>query len=154
MSFIFLLDESNFTTELPRIFQEAETDIARSEPLFDIEGQRIASIAKDVPKHQGFYAKRALELKATMQWLESYKCKVEAEALKNLQRGQRVFTAGEQKALISGTRDILEVNALIIEATLLYRQLEEITESFRQMGWMINIMTKLHVATMEDALVT
>jgi hypothetical protein len=153
LSFLFTLDESKLTEQLPPIFAKAEKDIAAAAPLFEIEGSKLEALARDVPQHQAHYSHRALELKALMQWLETRQSRQEAEALKRLLAGQRAFSASDQKILIGGTSEIIETKQLIIEATQFYRQFEEIAESFKQMGWMVGHITKLRVAELGDVII-
>jgi hypothetical protein len=153
MSFLFTLDESKLGEQLPEIFDAVELEIAKAEPLFDIEGIRLELLARDLPKHQGHYDLKAQEMKQLMKWLENYKGKQEAILLKNYNKGQRALSATDQRILIGGEKDIVETNQLIIEATLLYGKLDAIVEAFKQMGWMIGHITKLRVAELGDIII-
>jgi hypothetical protein len=153
MSFLFTLDEAKLTEQLPEIFEGVEREIAKAEPLFDIEGVRLELLARDLPKHQGHYDLKAQEMKQLMKWLENYKGKQEAILLKNYNKGQRALSATDQRILIGGEKDIVETNQLIIEATLLYGKLDSIVEAFKQMGWMIGHITKLRVAELGDIII-
>jgi hypothetical protein len=153
MSFLFTLDEAKLSEQLPEIFEEVEREIAKAEPLFDIEGVRLELLARDLPKHQGHYDLKAQEMKQLMKWLENYKGKQEAILLKNYNKGQRALSATDQRILIGGEKDIVETNQLIIEATLLYGKLDSIVEAFKQMGWMIGHITKLRVAELGDIII-
>lgn len=153
MSFLFTLEEDKLAEQLPGIFDKVEREIKKAEPLFEIEGQLLEVLARNVPMHQAHYGQLAMEQKALMQWLENYKSKLEAICLKNYSKGQRALSATDQKIFLAGERDIIEVNQLIIEATQFYNKLNEITDAFRQMGWMIGHITKLRVASLEDVVV-
>jgi hypothetical protein len=153
MSFLFTLDESKLGEQLPEIFDAVELEIAKAEPLFDIEGIRLELLARDLPKHQGHYDLKAQEMKQLMKWLENYKGKQEAILLKNYNKGQRALSATDQRILIGGEKDIVETNQLIIATTLLYGKLDAIVEAFKQMGWMIGHITKLRVAELGDIII-
>jgi hypothetical protein len=153
MSFLFTLDEAKLSEQLPEIFEGVEREIAKAEPLFDIEGVRLELLARDLPKHQGHYDLKAQEMKQLMKWLENYKGKQEAILLKNYNKGQRALSATDQRILIGGEKDIVETNQLIIATTLLYGKLDAIVEAFKQMGWMIGHITKLRVAELGDIII-
>lgn len=150
MSFLFTLDEDKLSEQLPEIFAKAELEILKAEPLFEIEGQRLELLMRNLPQHQGHYAQKAQEMKHLMKWLENYKSKLEFIHLKNYSRGQRALTATDQKIFLAGEQNTIEVNQLIIEANLLYSKFDEITEAFKQMGWMCGNITKLRVSELQD----
>jgi hypothetical protein len=150
MSFLFTLEEGKLAEQLPAIFENYEKHITNAEPLFELEGVRLELLARNLPHHQTFYANRAAEMKQVIKWLENYKAKLESRFTKNYAQGQRALAAREVTTFIGGEQDIVELNQLIIEATLLYSQLDDIVEGFRQMGWMIGNITKLRVAELQE----
>ncbi|WP_407305406.1 hypothetical protein [Acinetobacter sp.] len=150
MSFLFTLEEDKLADQLPKIFENYENHVKNAEPLFDLEGMRLELIARNLPNHQMFYAHRANEMKQVMKWLENYKSKLEARYTKNYAQGQRALSARDITTFIGGEKEIVELNQLIIEATLIYSQLDEIVEAFKQMGWMLGHVTKLRVAELQD----
>ena len=153
MSFLFTLEEDKLAEQLPAIFENYENHIKKAEPLFDLEGMRLELIARNLPQHQMFYAHRAHEMKQVMKWLENYKSKLESRYTKNYSQGQRALTARDITTFIGGEKEIVELNQLIIEATLLYTQLDEVVEAFRQMGWMVGNITKIRVAELQEAVI-
>jgi len=151
VSFLFVLEEDKLADQLPAIFENYENHIKKAEPLFELEDMRLELVARNLAQHQVFYAHRATEMKHVVKWLENYKAKLEARFTKNYSQGQRALGVREAATFISGEKDIVELNQLIIEASLLYTQLDEITEAFRQMGWMVGHITKLRVAELQEA---
>ena len=150
MSFLFTLEEDRLAEQLPPIFENYEKHIKKAEPLFELEGVHLEKLARDLPRNQTFYAHRAQEMKQVAKWLENYKAKLEARFTKNYSQGQRALGAREAATFIGGEKDIVELNQLIIEATLLHQKLNDIVEGFQQMGWMIGNMTKLRVAELQE----
>jgi hypothetical protein len=153
MSFLFTLDEDKLSEQLPEIFAKAEREILKAEPLFEIEGQRLELLMRNLPQHQGHYAQKAQEMKQLMKWLENYKAKLEFIHLKNYSRGQRALSATDQRVFLGGEQNVIEVNQLIIEANLMYSKFDEITEAFKQLGWMLGNITKLRVAELHEVII-
>lgn len=151
MSFLFSLDEDKLDTQLPAIFARYEDHVKNAEPLFELDGMRLELVARNLAQNQVSYAQRATEMKHVVKWLENYKAKLEARFTKNYSQGQRALGAREAATFINGEKDIVELNQLIIEASLLYSQLDEIVEAFKQMGWMLGHVTKLRVAELQEA---
>jgi type IV secretory pathway TrbD component len=152
VSFLFTLDETKLGEQLPEIFEAAELEIRKAEPLFELDGERLELLARNVPQHQAHYALLAQEQKQLMKWLENQKAKLEAIHLKNYSRGQRALSTTDQKILMGGEQNIVEINQLIIAAAELYGKLEQITEAFKQMGWMVGHITKLRVAELHEVI--
>lgn len=150
---LFTIDEQNLEAELPSLFEMMEAEIAKAEPLFEIDGERLEKLARDLPKHQAHYSGLRQDMKHLMRWLENWKSKEEAILLKNYQKGQRALTATDTKTLINGEKTIIEANQMIIVASQLYMKLDDIVECFKQMGWMIGNITKLRVAELGDIIV-
>lgn len=150
MSFLFTLDEDRLPDQLPAIYAKYETYVEQAEPLFKLEGMRLEKMVRDIPHHQAFYGQAASDMKQLIKWLENWKSKLEAKFTKNYNGGQRVLGAREQAIFISGEKDIVEINELIIEATLLYQKLDEIKEAFVQMGFCMTNIVKLRVAELND----
>ena len=152
MSFLFTLEEDRLAEQLPALFENYEKHIQAAEPLFKLEDARLESVARTLPQYQTFYAHRAAEMKHVIKWLENYRAKLEARFTKNYSQGQRALAAREATTFINGEKDIVELNQLIIEASLLHLQLNEIVEGFRQLGWCISHITKLRVAELQEAI--
>lgn len=151
MSFLLTLDESRLAEQLIPILEAFDADIEKAEPLFKLDGQKLEHIARTLPYHQQLYAQRAQEAKHLVKWLENNLSKIEARMLKNMSmQSQRAFGVREQGQLIAGEREVIEQKQLIIEASLAHQKLDEIVEAFKQMGWMLGHVTKLHVASIQD----
>ena len=154
MSFLFELDEDKLAEQLPDIFAKYEAKVQNAAPLFDLEGQRLEMLLRELPKHQAHYDHRAQEMKQLMKWLENFKAKTESRLLKNYNGGRnQVFSARDVTTMIGGEKDIVELNQLIIEATLLYEQLDSIVEGFKTMNWTLGYVTKLRISELQETII-
>lgn len=153
MSFLFTLEEDWLRDQLPEIFERFQQHVSNAEPLFDLDGARLETRIRNLPNHQVFYSHRAAEMKQVVKWLENYRAKLEARFTKNYAQGPRALAAREAATFINGEKEIVELNQLIIEATLLHQQLDDIVEGFKQMGWCLSNITKLRVAELQDAVI-
>lgn len=142
--------EENYESKVVEAFTKYERDVIAAAPLFELDGARLETIARTLPHNQATYAQKAVEVKAIMKWLENQKARLEAIHLKNYNRGSRALSATDQRILLGGEPNIIELNNLIIEAAQLLGKFDEITDAFRQMGWMCGNITKLRVAELGD----
>lgn len=150
MTVLLQIDESKLADELVSFFSEYEKAISQAAPLFELEGERLEILIRNLPHHQLKYDQLAQEAKQLVKWLENYKSRIEARLTKNYLNGQRAFGARETNVLISGEKEMIEHNQLIVEASLYQQRLESIVESFKQMGWMLSHIVKLRVASLND----
>ena len=147
---LFELDETKLQEQIPVIFDRASIQIKQAEPLFNIEGESLEKISRDLAKHQAHYAVEAQNMKHILKWLENHQSKLEARHARNYGKGQRVLSATDQRLYTQGEPDIVEIKQLGCEASRLYSVLAEIVDAFKQMGWMAGNITKLRVAELQD----
>lgn len=153
MTTLLQLDESRLVEELDAFFTEYDAEIAKAEPLFELKGRRLEEVARSLPYHQAHYDQLAQEAKQLVKWLENQRCKIEGRLTKNYLNGNRAYGARETATLISGEKEMVEHNQIVIEAALYQQKLEAIVESFRQMGWMVSNIVKLRVASLESVVI-
>jgi hypothetical protein len=152
---LFGLGEKNqeLMNQLPTFFEYWQAEIDRAEPVFDIKGQRLESLIRDVPQHQAHYAKLAQESRALVKWLEVQKAKSESRYIKNYNNSPRVLGVKEQSQYLNGEKDVIELNQLIVEAALKQNQFDEIVDAVKQLGWMLGAVVKLRVAELQDVII-
>ena len=150
MSALLTIDEADIGGSIIPMMEKFETETRKAEPLFQLEGRKLADIARDLPYHQHHYALLAQEAKALVKWLENQRAKIEARLTRNYLNGQRAFGQRETSTLIAGEKDMVEHNQLVIEAQLCQQHLDAIVESFQQMGWMVGHITKLRTSEMHS----
>lgn len=131
-------------------FEQWSLEVAESEPIFQIEGQQLEKIARDLAHHQAFYAQRFTEARALVKWLEIEKAQKEMRHVKNYNNNSRALGVKEQSIYVAGERDVVEFSQLIVEANLRQQQFEQIVDALKQMGWMVGNIVKLKVAELND----
>lgn len=150
MTTFLTIDENKLADELNTFFVRYEKAITGAEPLFELDNRRLEEIMKVLPYHQSHYEQLCKEAHQLVKWLENSRARIEARLTKNYLQGQRVYGARETTTFVSGEKEMVEHNQLIIEATLLYQKLDAIVEAFKQMGWMCGNITKLRVAELQS----
>lgn len=152
MSFLLTLDEDDLAKIIP-LLPKYEEKIAAAELIFKLEGRRLEEIIRTIPHHQSSYDQSYQEIKALEEWLNNIKEKKTAKLWKKYNEGYtRALSARDIQAYIAGEKDIVEINQIIIEISLLKNNLLAIVEAVKQMGWMTGHVTKLRIAEMQDAI--
>jgi hypothetical protein len=152
---LFALGTKNeeLALELPAFFESWSIEIEQAAPIFQIEGERLEKISRDLPLHQAHYAQRALDAKAVVKWLEIQKAQKESRHIKNYNNSPRALGVREQSMYVQGEKDVIELNQLIVEAELRRGQFEEIVDAIKQLGWQIGNVVKLRVAELHDVVI-
>lgn len=149
---LFELGEKNeeLMAQLPSFFEVWQQEIDAAEPIFDIKGAKLESLARDVPQNQAHYAKLAQNARALVKWLEIQKGRAESKYIKNYNNSPRALGVKEQSQYLQGEKDVYELNQLIVETALKQQQFEEIVDAIKQLGWMLTSIVKLRVAELQD----
>lgn len=152
MSFLLRLDEDKLEQIVP-LLPKYEEAVVSAEAIFKLEGKRLEEVARTLPHYQSSYDRQYQELKALEEWVNNIKDKKMARLWKKYTEGYaRQLTARDIQAYVAGEKEIVELNQIIIEISLIKNNLSSIVEALKQMGWMISHMTKLRISEMQDAI--
>ena len=152
MSFLLTLSEDKLEEIIP-LLPKYEEKIAAAEKIFQLEGRRLEEIARTLPFHQSSYDASYHEMKSLEEWVNNIKEKKVGRLWKKYNEAySRQLTTRDIQAYIAAEKEIVEMNQIIIEITLLKNHLNSIVEALKQMGWMVGHVTKLRVAEMQDAI--
>lgn len=156
MSFIVLLadDASNFdqfSEEISEHLAKYEALVAEAEPIFKLEGRLLEEICKTIPHYQARYDQAYHEVKALEEWINVAKERKLARLWKKYNEGySRQLTTRDIQAYINGEKDIVDLNQLIVETTLIKNNLFAIVDAVKQMAWTMSNIVKLRVAQIQD----
>ena len=152
MSFLLTLEEDSLD-KIVNLLDKYENLIELAEPIFKLEGRRIEEIARTLPHYQSNYDQFLQELKGLEEWLNNIKEKKTAKLWKRYNEGySKALSSRDIQAYIAGEKDIVDLNQIIIEVTLLKSKFASIVEALKQLGWMLGHITKLRISEMEDAI--
>ena len=152
MSFILTLNEENLSS-IVDLVPKYEALLVKAEKIFQLDGLRLEQIAKTTPQYQHAYDTAYQELKALEEWLTGIKEKRMAKKWKKyLENYPRALSTRDIQAYIAGENEIVEINQIITEVSLLKNQTLSVVEAIKNLGWMIGHITKLRVAEMQEAI--
>jgi hypothetical protein len=153
MSFLLTLNEDDLGEILINQLPKYEKKIKVAETIFNLEGRKLEEIIRTVPQYQSSYDQSYQELKALEDWLGNLKDKKVAKLWKKYNEGySRALSTRDIQAYVAGEKDIIEINQIIIEVTLLKSHMLAITDSVKQIGWMVSHITKLRVAELQETI--
>lgn len=152
MSFLLTLEEDDLQAIIP-LLPKYEEKIAAAEKIFKLDGRRLEEIMRTIPQHQAAYDEYLNELKGLQEWLDNIKEKRIAKFWRKYLEGyNRTLSTRDIQAYIAGEKEIVELNQIIIEVTLLKNNMSSIVEAVKQMGWMMGNVTKLRISDLQDSI--
>jgi hypothetical protein len=151
VSFLLMLEMDKLEAIL-ELLPKYEQKVLDAEPIFKLDNKRLEEIMRTLPHHQASYDQAYQEMKALEEWLNTVKDKVTARFWKKYIEGYpKALATRDVQAYIAGEKEIVELNQITIEVTLIKNHLSSIVESLKQLGWMMGHVTKLRIAEMQDA---
>lgn len=152
MSFLLTLSEDKLEEIVPLI-AKYEDKIKAAEPIFKLENRRLEEIMRTLPYYQSSYDQAHQDMKALEDWVTNIKDKRVGKLWKKYTEGySRQLTTRDIQAYIAADQDIVELNQILIEVTVLKNNFNAIVESIRQLGWMCSNIVKLRVSEMQDTI--
>ena len=152
MSFLLTLDEDRLEEIVP-LLPKYEEQVKAAEQIFQIEGRRLEEILRTLPHYQSSYDQSYQNLKGMEEWISNIKEKKVGKLWKKYNEGySRALSARDIQAYIASEKEIVEINQILIEVSLLKNHLSSIVEALKQLGWMAGHITKLRIAEMQDAI--
>ena len=152
MSFILTLDEDKLEEIIP-LLPRYEKKIAASEQIFKLDGRRLEEVARTLPAYQASYDQSYQELKALEEWINNIKEKRIGKLWKKYLEGyQRTLSTRDIQAYINSEKEIVDLNQIIIEVTLLKNNTLAIVEAIKNLGWMVGHITKIRIAELQETI--
>jgi hypothetical protein len=152
MSFLLKLDEYKLEEIVP-LLPKYEEKINAAEQIFKLEGRRLEEIMRTLPHYQSSYDQSYQELKALEEWVNNIKEKNIGRLWKKYNENySRALASKDIQAYINSEKDIVELNQIIIEITLLKNMTFSIVDALKQLGWQMGSITKLRIAEMQEAI--
>lgn len=152
MSFLLELE----IDKLEKIFDvlpKYEKQVEDAAPIFKIEGMRLEEVIRTLPHYQSSYDQSYQEMKALDEWVANVKDKLTARYWKKYIEGYpKALSTRDVQAYIAGEKEIVEINQIAIEVTLVKNKLLSIVEALKQLGWMVGHVTKLRVAELQETI--
>jgi hypothetical protein len=153
MSFLLTLNEDDLGEILVNQLPKYEKKIKAAEAIFNLDGRKLEEIIRTVPQHQASYDQSYQELKALEDWIANQKDRKVAKLWKKYNEGySRALSTKDITSYIAGEKDIIEINQIIIEITLLKNNMLAITDAIKNIGWMVSHITKLRVAELQETI--
>jgi hypothetical protein len=152
MSIALTLDQNKLEEIIPLI-AAFESKIKAAEPIFLLEGKRLEEILRTLPQYQSSYDQSYNDIKGLEEWVLNVKEAKVSKLWRKYNEGySKALSTRDIQAYIAGEKDIVEINQIIIEVTVLKNNLSSIVEALKQLGWMVGHITKLRVAELQESI--
>jgi hypothetical protein len=118
--------------------------------VFDLSGKALIDACQQQPQDLVFYNLMFQECKTIEDYLTNRMETVEAEVYKShLESNARALGARDLTMYVKSDPQYIEAKTVLLEVTLVRRQLEAIVEALQTLGWALSNITKLKVSEMD-----
>ena len=137
---------------LPAILDQYETTLEEVEGNLAIEGKLLEHSNREQAAWQSYYDQRRIELHTLVKYLESDIKRVRGKLFRSfIENHSRDLSDRAIDKYIDQEETFLKANELYLEVKDLYDRYESVVEAFKSRGYALNNITKIRVASIEDA---
>jgi len=138
--------------DLPKILDKYETTLEEVEGHLAIEGKLLEHSNREQAGWQAYYDQRRIELHTLVKYLEGDIKRVRGKLFRSfIENHSRDLSDRAIDKYIDSEEAFLRANELYLEVKDLYDRYESVVEAFKSRGYALNNITKIRVASIEDA---
>ena len=121
--------------------------------FFDMDGVRLEQLCKKHAQNVYETSRRISEMKALEEYYLTQLSKIESAHWKKYnEKYSRALSTKDIQAYIAGEPDYVTMKELSLEISFVKNQLEQVLDALNGMSFMLNNITKLRVAELEDVI--
>lgn len=145
-------DLGKANVNLPNILAEYEADIGGAKALIEIKGKTLERANMENPSWLYYYDQKRIELNTLMKFFENEVTRVRGKLFKNYKENHSIeLSEREIQRYIDSEQAYLSMFEMFLEVKELYDQYQSIVDAFKARAYALNNMTKIRVASLEDA---
>lgn len=139
---------------IPTILSEYEQELEGVDKILVIKGKGLEEANKENAAWQHYYDHKRVELKTIVDYLESRVEQVRGRLFKSYtETSQRDLSDRAKGQYINNEKAYLDMYEIYLEAKEVYAKYNATVEAFTSRGYALNNITKIRVASLEDAIV-
>lgn len=140
--------------QLPVILEQYQKEMAEVEVQLALKGKRLDLANSENSTLQLYYDQRKVELATLTKFMEAQVNRVRGNLFKNLsQTNQKDLSDRAKDKFIDNEKGYLDIYELYLEIEEMYKKYQAIVDAFTSRGYALNNITKIRVASLEDAMI-
>ena len=152
MSLLERLGENN--KNLPDILAEYEKGLDTVEDDLKIKGKRLETANTEHPSYQLYYGSRRADLHSLLKYFEGKTAAARGKLFrKYTEKYSRELSDRQKDKYIDNEDEYLLQYEIYLEIKSVYEKYEAVCDAFRSRGFALNNITKIRVASLEDAII-
>lgn len=141
-------------SNLPSIIAEYEDLLSGVEEKISIKGKSIEHANRENPTWQLYYDQKRIELHTLVRYLESQMSRVRGKLFRSYTEAhQRELSDRAKDKYIDNEDAFLAINELYLEIKEVYDKYQAVCDAYKSRGYALNNITKVRVASLEDAMI-
>lgn len=139
---------------LPDILAEYEKGLDNVEDNLKIEGKRLESANTEHASWQLYYESRKADLNQLVKYFEGKTAASRGKLFrKYTEKYSRELSDRQKDKYIDNEEEYLMQYEIYLEIKQVYEKYEAVCDAFRSRGYALNNITKIRVASLEDAII-
>lgn len=135
------------------VLADYDKALEEADDLMKIEGKSLENANKENPAWQVYYDQKRIELKTLTDYMEARVQAARGRLFKSMtELHQRDLTDRAKDKYIDNEEAYLTVYEIYLEVREMYNRYQSIVDGFTSRGYALNNITKLRVASLEDAM--
>lgn len=146
-----IVDEAAHPEKIAQKIVDYSKFVQDAASFFEMDGKRLEVICKEHAKNVYETCRRISEMKALEEYYYIVIAKIESAHWKKYnEKYSRALSTKDIQAYIAGEEDYVSAKELSLEVSFVKNQLDQVLDALNGMSFMINNITKLRVAELED----
>ena len=147
-----ILDLGKTYDKLPDVMEEYERALDGVDELINIKGKNLEKANREQPAWLIYYDQRRVELRTLDKYFDGRLKKVRGKLFKTMtEKGQRELSDRAKDKYIDNEVAYLNMYEVYLEVNEMYEKYCSVCNTFQQRGFTLNNITKIRVASLEDA---
>lgn len=138
--------------KLPDVLAEYDAELEKAEERIDIKGKNLEKANREQPAWLHYYDQRRIELKTLNNYFEMKVKKVRGKLYRSYTEKSMIeLTDRAKDKYIDNEVAYLDMYEVYLEINEMYEKYCAVVTAFQQRGYSLNNITKVRVASLEDA---
>ena len=134
--------------------EKCEDQINAAKEILDLDDKVLEKLCKDHPKYVAEYKRKLYEIKCVEDLFNNNLEAVYSEKWKELNSNmKKILTQKDIHVYIQSDNDYRELRELVLEITFIKKIYESICEAFDALGYSLNNIVKIRIASLEDMVI-
>jgi len=137
---------------LPAVLEQYENELEAVKDILTIKGKRLELANSEQCTWLQYYDQKRIELHTLVKYLEAKVSATRGSLFRSYtEKSQRDLSDRAKDKYIDNEKAYLTVYELFLEVKELHDHFNSVVEAFKQRGYSLNNITKIRIASLEDA---